>query len=168
MGIRFSADDILRMAERIEKNGAEFYRTAAELAPPLAADSLLALASWEDGHAALFAAIRGELTEDETAPTTYDPDDEAMLYLQVMADGVVFDPEKDPRAELGLQPSLESIYRIALVKEHESIVFYTGMREVVPPRIGRARIDRVIKEEFGHITQLHQQLAALTHAKSSG
>jgi rubrerythrin len=168
MGIRFSADDVLRMAERIEKNGAEFYRAAAALAPSLAADPLRALAAWEEGHAALFAALRGELTEAEAAPTAYDPDNEAALYLQAMADGIVFHLNDDPRAALGAQPSLESIYRVALVKEHESIVFYIGMREAVPPRIGRDRIDRVIKEEYGHITQLHTYLAALTRATPAG
>ena len=51
MGIRFSADEVFRMAERTEANGAAFYRRAAELRPAdesAVADTFRRLAEMED------------------------------------------------------------------------------------------------------------------------
>ena len=59
MGIEFNADEIFEIAEQIERNGAGFYRRAAEAVE----DSqkrriLLDLASREDEHEKTFAAMR--------------------------------------------------------------------------------------------------------------
>ena len=72
------------MAEQLERNGAAFYRRAAT-ADGLATDQqalLLRLASMEDDHEQTFREMRAELTGKEKAPTVFDPDGEAALYLR--------------------------------------------------------------------------------------
>ena len=36
----------------------------------------------------------------------------------------------------------------------------TGMRDYIPPRLGRERVEAVIREEMGHVAMLHRQLAS--------
>ena len=56
MSIFFNPDEILEMAEQIERNGARFYRQAAQGAQDAGVRELLQkLATMEDGHEKLFA-----------------------------------------------------------------------------------------------------------------
>ena len=63
MGITFTADEIFEMAEKIEKNGAEFYREAAEKATDKdTKQMLLDMAVMEQGHLETFQDMRKELS----------------------------------------------------------------------------------------------------------
>ena len=159
MSITFNADEIFEMAEEIERNGANFYKRAAEgSAGSQAKDMLLELANWELQHEKLFADMRSELSGQEAGTITFDPDDQAALYLQAMADGHVFDVSADPAEKLTGNESLEEIFRTAIGLEKDSIVFYLGIRDMVPERMGKDKIDRIINEEKGHVAQLAGKL----------
>ena len=155
--IIFNADEIFEMAEQIERNGAKFYRTAAESRAD-ARDLLLRLAAMEDEHERTFAAMRSELSEDEKTPLTFDPDNKAALYLRAMADGKVF--KSDPSESLSGNESMHEIIKTAIGLEKDSIVFYTSMKDVVPKSAGKEKVDAIIKEEIGHIVDLTTQLTA--------
>ncbi|MHC4756037.1 MAG: ferritin family protein, partial [Planctomycetota bacterium] len=87
MGITFNADEIFEMAEEIERNGAKFYREAAGNSSSEETKKLfLDMAVMEDGHLKTFQLMRKQLTEAEKQATTFDPDNQAALYLQAMAD----------------------------------------------------------------------------------
>ncbi len=102
MAIRFNADEVLRMAERIERNAARFYRRAAEMkSDPRTENTLLELASWEERHYDVFAAMRSQLGPEQREETTYDPDKELPLYLRAMADQRVFNVYDDLRGDAG-------------------------------------------------------------------
>ena len=152
----FNADDIFEIAEQLERNGAKFYRTAAEAVDnPGPKDFLLKLAVMEEDHEKTFATIRSNLTADEKAVTVFDPEGEATHYLKALADTrVFFEKEMDTS-------SMEAILKDAVVAEKDSIVFYVGMRDVVPVNMGRDRLDEIIKEEMRHIRLLSQELKAL-------
>ena len=68
--------------------------------------------------------------------------------------GVFFEKEIDTS-------SMEEILKAAITAEKDSIVLYTGMKEMVPEKFGRHRIDNIIKEEMGHIRLLSQELKKL-------
>jgi rubrerythrin len=162
MSIKFSADEILDVAERIERNGARFYRRAAELQEDQSKGQLLSeLAAMEDQHELTFQNLRASLTAREREETAYDPEDELGFYLQAMADGHIFDPNTDPAAALSKNEPLESILRTAIGLEKESVVFYQGVKSIVPERLGRDRVEAIIREEVGHVGQLSTRLAAL-------
>ena len=42
-----------------------------------------------------------------------------------------------------------------------SIIFYLGMKEIVPENFGKSKIDTIIKEETSHIKLLRGKLVAL-------
>ena len=68
MGFSFNADEMFEMAERIERNGAKFYRTAAAAVSEASVRGRLAeLAAWEDEHEKAFAAI-GASTPNRHGP----------------------------------------------------------------------------------------------------
>jgi len=46
--------------------------------------------------------------------------------------------------------------------EKDSIVFYVGIKEAIPPDWGKAKIDAIIREEMGHISLLDDKLSSLS------
>ena len=162
MSIPFNADEIFEMAEHVERSGARFYRRAAQgFADPRARQLLLDLAVMEDEHQKVFAAMRADLSPQERHPTVSDPYGETVLYLRGMADGHVFDVKADPAKRLTGKETAEGIIKTAIGLEKDSIVFYLGLKEMVPERLGKHRIDAVVKEEMGHIAVLSRELASL-------
>lgn len=155
MALDFNADEIFEMAEQIERNGGVFYRNAAETVSGDEKEFLLELAKMEDDHEVTFAGLRKELSGKEKESSTFDPNEEAPQYLKALADSRVFF-EKD------LNPStMEDILKSAIAAEKDSIVFYLGMKDLVPEKLGKDKIDDIIKEEMGHIKLLSNRLIAL-------
>lgn len=151
----FNADDIFEMAEQLERNGAKFYRIAAESMNNQDSRAfLLKLADMEDNHEKTFADMRSELNGAEAAATVFDPQGEAGAYLRALADTrVFFEKEIDTT-------DMQTILKDAITAEKDSIVFYLGMRDAVPESLGRHRLDDVIKEEMDHIRLLSRELMA--------
>lgn len=151
----FNADDIFEMAEQLERNGATFYRTAAEkVSDENEKTLLLKLAAMEDDHEKTFSQMRKELSASEKAATVFDPEGEAGQYLKALADTRVFFQKEIDTS------SMEAILKDAITAEKDSIVFYLGMHEAVPENLGRSRLDGIIKEEMGHIRLLSKELVA--------
>lgn len=156
MNYDFNADEILQMAEQIEKNGAAFYRECAgKVEDPAAVKLLQNLAAMEDEHVKTFASIRTALSAKEKENNTFDPAGDAALYLKALADTRVF-------FEKSIDTSnMEAILKAAITAEKDSIVFYLGMKDLVPEERGMPRVDAIIKEEMAHIQLLSRELIAL-------
>ncbi len=163
MGYAFNLDEIFAMAEEIERNGARFYRRAADITEQPAAKKLFEeLARWEDGHERLFQRLRADLVGAEAAiPTVFDPMGDAELYLQAMAEQHVFRRDLDIEAMVDGAAGPRGILELALEFERDSILFFLGMKEVVPAHLKPETVDRLISEEMGHVAYLSKQLAAL-------
>ncbi len=155
MSYDFNANEIFEMAEQMERNGARFYRDAAEAAAdPSNKELLTGLSKMEEAHEKIFESMRAELTAAEKASTVFDPSGEASLYLRALVDSrVFFKKEID-------ETSIVEILKSAIEAEKDSIVFYLGMKEAVPKKLGRDRIEAIIKEEMGHIRVLSKELVA--------
>lgn len=158
MGLDFNADEIFEMAEQIERNGAKYYRNAAELVSNEEDKKFLVeLAEMEDDHEVTFAELRKNLSLNEKESMTFDPEDEAVQYLKALADTRVFN-----KKTIDLS-SMEGILTGAITAEKDSIAFYLGMKEMVGANRGKKHIDAIIKEEMKHISLLSKRL--LTSAK---
>jgi rubrerythrin len=155
MSYDFNADDVFEMAVQIERNGAVFYRkAAADIGDPDAKNFLTDLAAMEDSHEKTFSTMKKKLTENEKTSTVFDPSGEAASYLKALADTRVFF-EKEIDTE-----SLQAILKAAILAEKDSIVFYLGMKDLVPDDLGQSRLDDIIKEEMSHINLLSRRLIA--------
>jgi rubrerythrin len=162
MAITFNADEALKMAVRIEQNGAAFYRKAAEFKKDDgSSDFLIELAEMEDEHEKTFESMRAELADEEKGGNAYDPYDEAALYLGAMADS--HGGEGDPGAaeKLTGDEGLDEILNIAIGLEKESILFYTGLKDMVPEHLGKEKLDDIIGEERGHVAILAKKRISL-------
>ena len=156
MSFVFNADEVFEMALQIERNGEKFYRDSAKKVKDSEAQDLLTgLADMEIEHQKVFKSMKAALTPADQKAMTFDPTNEAGLYLASLANTKVFF-EKD------IEPSkLEGIFKSALAAEKDSIAFYLGMKDVVPKGSGRQKIEDIIKEEMRHIRILGERLAAL-------
>ena len=164
VSIYFNADEIFQMAEQMERNGSAFYRRAASFAArSVTAQFFLKLAAMEDEHEKIFARMRADLSERERKAPVSGPDDQASLYLRAWADGHVFDVRTSPADRLTGKEKAEDVLRIAIGLEKDSIVFYLGMKDAIPPRLGRGKIDGIIQEEMRHIATLSRELETLRH-----
>jgi rubrerythrin len=162
MGITFNADEIFEMAEEIERNGAKFYREAAENASDdKIKKMLLDMAVMEDGHLHTFEEMRTELGPREKEAMIFDRDNEAALYLQTMADGRGYEGKVSPVEKLTGKETPQEILRIAIDAEKDSVVFYVGLKDLVSARAGKDKVEGIIREEVGHIAALKKALAGL-------
>jgi len=155
MSYDFNADEVFKMAEQMERNGAKFYRDAAETAADSSNKELLiGLSKMEEAHEKIFGSMRAELTAADKASTVFDPEGEAVLYLRALVDSRVFF-----KKEIDVKSMVE-ILKSAIEAEKDSIVFYLGMKDAVPQKLGKDRIEAIIKEEMGHIRLLSKELVA--------
>ncbi|MBN2127865.1 MAG: ferritin family protein [Sedimentisphaerales bacterium] len=162
MGVTFNANEIFEMAEEIERNGAVFYREVAKKASGQAMkDMFLAMAAMEDAHLQTFQEMRKELSEQEKAETTFDPYNEATLYLQALADSKGFEGMKGPAVKLSGKESMEEILNASIDAEKNSVLFYVGLKDLVSARAGKEKVETIIKEEVKHVADLRRQLSAL-------
>jgi rubrerythrin len=162
MSIHFNADEVFEMAEEIEKNGAKFYRKAAQGAiNSRTRDLLLDLAGEEDEHQKTFASMRATLPDKERGWEIYDPEGQTAMYLRAMAQGQVFDVQADPSGRLTGEETEEEILQTAVGLEKDSVVFYLRIQWIVPEKLGKDKILGIIKEESDHLLKLNNELAAL-------
>ena len=156
MSLDFNADEVFEIAEQIERNGVKFYQTAAEnITDSDKKQLLIDLAKMEIEHEKIFKNLRSELTQGDKIVTTFDPNGEAESYLQALADTRVF-YEKEINTT-----SFKEILTTAITAEKDSIVFYLGMKDVVPGHLGKQKLDDIIKEEMSHIKLLSKELIEL-------
>jgi rubrerythrin len=162
MAVTFNADEIFEMAEEIERNGAKFYREAARNASDgRTKKMLLDLAAMEDGHLKVFQQIRKDLKAQEKEQAVFDPDNEGMLYLQAMADSHGTEGKKSVLLKLTGRETIKEVLETAVVAEKDSVVYYTGLKELVPAGSAKDRVDTIIREEMGHLAILKLKLAEL-------
>jgi len=163
MDLKFTADEVFAMAQRIEINGANYYRKAASNADD---DGIRAmfddLAGMENDHLKTFTEMKNDIPGDEKNSNVYDPYGESGDFLRTMANEHVFNVSEDASRKLAGNEPLESILKHAIQMEKDSIVFYLGMKTAVSSAKGKDRIDDIIEEEFGHIATLSDKLRSLT------
>lgn len=155
MAYNFNAEEAFEMAIQIEKNGAAFYRKAASLQKEEANKKFLeTIARMEDRHMAEFEEMKRALSDIEKTQTVFDPKDELFLYLKAMADGHGGEGNPDVAEQLTGEETMAQIIETAIELEKESILFYIGLKDMIPEKLGRKKIDDIIDEEKKHVVQL--------------
>jgi rubrerythrin len=163
MPTTFNTDEVLEMAEQIERNGAKFYRKAANNASDKnIKTALLKMAAMEDGHLKVFEEMRKGLSGWEKEEIVFDPDNQSVKYLQAMGDARGYEGKITPTKELTGNETPKEIIEIALNSEKESVLFYLGLKGLVSERAGKEKVEAIILEELNHITVLLNELKALT------
>jgi len=155
-------DEILEMAEQIERNASKFYKDAAKMASNGAMRKTFGdLSAMEEGHFRIFQEMRKQLSPEEKEQLTFDPDNQAVSFLQAMADSHGSEGKKGRTEKLSGKESIREIFEIAVNAEKDSVVFYTAIKGLVTPASGKDRIETIIDEELGHLAVLKLELARL-------
>ena len=143
MTIVFNADEIFEMAIRIENNGAAFYRKAAGLQSDTKNQKFLeSLANMEDQHKRIFTEMRTTLTEKDKSPKIFVTP--MTKYLSTLLQWRTTWEEKEAPLllkSLTEKETLEEIPQTAVGLEKVSILFYPGIKDLIPSRSGQDRID---------------------------
>ncbi len=166
MGLDFNADEIFEIACQVERNGAAFYlEMSKRITYKLVQKMFLDFEKMEKAHENIFMAMRKNLTDSEKGSTVFDPEGETVSYLHAMADIHVFDSEAEVdfllQVELSEEAKARKILRAAINREWGSIALYLGMKDIVPEKLGKSKIDAIIKEEMKHVRLLSNSLTAL-------
>ena len=159
----FNISETLAMACEIERNGARYYRRAAELVDaPEAVGMLRELAEMEDDHESAFSAMQNNL---DAAAVSGELSAEGVHYLRAFTAGHIFPVGADPAADITAGISLEQVLRQAIGMEKDSIVFYLGIRDAMPAHLGQEKVDMIIREEMRHVTVLSDRLSQMASGR---
>jgi rubrerythrin len=82
-------------------------------------------------------------------------------YLQAAADMRVFNVEEDVKGILEGVDSVEKVIRLAIEREKDSVVFYVGLKRLVPDSSDAEKVDWIIEQEMEHIKILTGELAKI-------
>lgn len=161
MTIKFNADEIFEMAIQAESNAYKMYSELAKKhVDPVISEELNKMAEMEKNHETIFVNMRKELPEDMRT-ATFDPSEDATLYLQTIADAEVGEGSPEIAESMTGKESFEEILKMAISLEKQAILFYLGIRDMVPERLGKDRVEHVIKEEQTHVVILSNRLKKL-------
>jgi len=162
MAVAFNADEIFKIGVQIEVNGRNFYTVAAQKTDNPDIKKLLGeLAYWEERHIVIFENLRKELSALPDTMDEFDPDNMVHLYLKSIADSKVFVKGQKMDGVIDKCNSPADILAAALTFEKDSVVFYSSIKEAVRSDLGKADIDKLIREELLHVGIITQELNKL-------
>jgi rubrerythrin len=151
MGNIFAASEVVELGIQIEKNGRDFYQALAKQSKNEAAKKVFTfLAGEEEKHIRVFQAILEKAQKYE--PQGLDAD-EYFAYMNALASEHIF-TQKDQGAQVAaaIKSDQEAIAK-GIGFEEDSIVFYEGMKKIVPSHETKV-IDELIAQEQKHLKQL--------------
>ena len=147
----FAGSEIVELGVRIEENGRDFYETLLKQSKSDKAKEIFKfLAGEEQKHIETFKKILAAVQDYQ--PTESYPG-EYFAHMKALAAEHVF-TQKDKGREVAknVKSDKESI-ELGIKFEKDSIVFYEGMKKVVPAHDHKV-VDQVIAQEQNHLKQL--------------
>jgi rubrerythrin len=159
METKFNVFEILQIAETIEHNGAKFYlKTAVMFDDPELRNIYYTLANWRARHEKILAQRRKRFSEQTGEFGTFDPNNYVLSNPHVMAGLAAFSTKPDSSGRLTGDETKEQIYKDAIRRAKEAIIFYQGLKDFARDPASKDTIDKIIKEETRHIRLLTEQL----------
>ena len=151
MGNIFAGSEIVEIGIQIEKNGRDFYNTlASQSKNQKAKDIFKYLAGEEEKHILVFQEILANVEKYEP-PESYPG--EYFAYMNALASEYVF-TQKDKGKEIAQSIKTDKeAADLGIGFEKDSIIFYEGMKKVVP-EYNHKIIDELIAQEQNHLRQL--------------
>jgi len=149
----FAGSEIVELGIQIEKNGRDFYNALVEqLKNQKAKETFKYLAGEEEKHIVVFQNILDSVHKYEP-PESYPG--EYFAYMNALARDYVF-TQKDKGREIAknVKGDKEAI-SLGIGFEKDSIIFYVGMKKVVP-EYDHKIVDKLITQEQDHLRQMSE------------
>ncbi|MCX6557093.1 MAG: ferritin family protein [Candidatus Aminicenantes bacterium] len=154
MSYLLAVKEILGFAIYIEERGYEFYVEAMKkFSEPRATQLFQYLADEEFKHKTLFKKLQEQA--DDAAKGDAEADAEYQAYMKEFVKAHQLGDKEAIQAKLARISSLDEILDLAMGFEKDSIVFFSGLKEMLAK--GRtAAVERVIHEEMDHLRKIFQ------------
>ena len=149
----FSSSEIVEVGVQIEKNGMDFYNeVASNSKTPKAKEIFQFLACEEQKHITMFQKILEAVQKYEPAESY---PGEYFAYMNALASDHVF-TQQDKGVEIAktAKSDIDAV-ELGIGFEKDSIIFYEGMKKVVPEH-GHNLVDELIHQEQEHLKKLTQ------------
>ncbi|MDP8299782.1 MAG: ferritin family protein [Candidatus Tantalella remota] len=153
MGNIFSGSEIVEIGIQIEKNGRDFYKeVVANSKSEKAKEIFRYLADAEEKHIDVFLDLLASVNKYEPAEAY---PEEYFAYMNALASGYVF-TQADVGREIGksVKSDAEAI-EIGIKFEKDSILFFDGIKKVVPAS-GQALVAALLEQEEEHLQKLEE------------
>lgn len=149
----FTAGELFDIAVGIERNGVAYYDSLSQLtSDPSLKKTYEQLAQMERLHVGMFQKMR--TGAGASGPVVPAPDEaEYGTYLKALIDSSVFTDDRVARELARRASGPAEALQLALGAEKDSVLFYIGMRDLVP-QTDRDVVDGIIREERQHIREL--------------
>ena len=153
MGNVFAGSEIVQIGIQIEKNGKDFYNTVlTQSNNQKAKDIFKYLAAEEEKHITAFQRILDSVEQYEP-PEAYPG--EYFSYMNALAGEHIFTQENKGGEIAKNTKSDQEAISLAIGFEKDSIIFYEGMKKVVP-QTQHKLIDGLIAQEQEHLRKLSE------------
>lgn len=151
MGNIFAGSEIVELGVQIEKNGKDFYNTLTGQSKSLKAKEIFKyLAGEEEKHIKVFQSILDSVQRYEP-PESYPG--EYFAYMNALAGEYIFTQrDKGKKIAQKIKSDKEAV-DLGIGFEKDSIIFYEGMKKVVP-EYDLKIVDELIIQEQNHLRQL--------------
>jgi rubrerythrin len=158
MASLLSLDEVMAMAIQMESKAAAFYRRASGAKTAASVRALLAgLAAMEDEHRKTFDSMRRKASESASKAPRADLAGEGGLYLAALASGLRIEGAGGAAGPLQGGEAFGQVLETAVEMEKEAVLFYIGLRDVMPAA-ERSWLERIIGEEKKHLATLAEEL----------
>ncbi len=153
MSISFSGSELINIAIGIERRGIAFYDIMSRsTGNATARDVFQYLADMERQHIQIFQGMLGE-SDKYQIPESYAG--EYAAYLQALVESAVFTDDMAASEMATKAGSDIEALELATSAEKDSILFYYGMKEIMPQR-AQPTVNKIIAEEKAHLRQLSE------------
>ncbi|QEN06180.1 hypothetical protein EW093_16295 [Thiospirochaeta perfilievii] len=148
--MKYSLSEIMDIASGIEKSGYDFYIKAAKKINKFS-DFFNFLAKEEIAHDSVFKGLKKEFVSTDELNTVYDPDNIISKYIESLTDSIIFKSDEDLDSLLSSSDSIEDIIDWSIQREHDTILFYVGLKSSLSSESDKIIVEKIISEEMNHV-----------------
>jgi len=158
--MKFNLNEILEIARNVEKNGFEFYTNAAKKLPAYS-DFFTFLAKEEIKHDLVFTGIKKEVISQEEIDAIWDPDQLIGTYFGSLTESAIFKKPEEIKNLFENTNSIEDVINWAIKREHDTILFFIGLKSTLDSEEDKKVVEDVISEEINHVHILMEKKSKL-------
>jgi rubrerythrin len=159
MAFFFHANEIAQSAVEIERKGRAFYLRLAEAAQSEKSRELFEyLAAEEAKHEEIFATLKDKLGDIELP--AWATQNEYMTYIQGIIESHTLFADDVVEKQMTVLKDEKDAIKMAIGFEKDTMLFFTEMKELVPPS-DREAVKQCIDEERLHLIRLQTMLKEL-------
>lgn len=148
--MKFNLKEIFDIAISIEKSGYVFYTKAAKTLPEYS-DFFTFLANEEIQHDVVFTGIKNESISKEVQNNLWDPEGIISVYFDSLADSAIFNKEDNINELFSGTHSIDEVIDWALKREHDTILFFIGLKSTLETEEDKLIVEKIISEEINHV-----------------